>query len=108
MRTMKVSPFPVFLKGNGRTGTFHHNTSHGNEQRLYPRPFNVSTDRVGKYGFKGFPVFANHRRMITQYDITSTLFLINIYDQQLIYWQKAVETAPPDNTAAEIVQPGLF
>ena len=72
---MEVHPFPVFLKGNGRTGTLHNNTSHGNEQRLYPRPFNVSVDGVGKYGFKGFPVFAIHDQMITQYDIMSTLFL---------------------------------
>jgi len=75
---MEVDPFPIFFKGNGRTGTFHHNTPHSNEQRFYPRPFNVSIDGVGKYGFKGFPVFANHRRMITQYDIMSTLFKIPI------------------------------
>ena len=104
---MEVCPFPIFLKGNGRTGTFHHNTPHSNEQRFYPRPFNVSIDGVGKYGFKGLPVFANHRRMITQYDIMSTLFLINIYDQQFIYWQKVVETAPDGKiTAVEMVQPG--
>ena len=71
---MKVGPFSVFLKGNGGTGTLNHNTSHGNEQRLYPRPFNVSVDGVGKYGFKRFPVFASHGQMITQYDIMSTLF----------------------------------
>ena len=71
---MEVGPFSVFLKGNGRTGTLHHNTSHGNEQRLYPRPFNVSVDGVGKYGFKSFPVFANHGQMITQDDIMSMFF----------------------------------
>jgi len=71
---MEVDPFPIFFKGNGRTETFHHNTPHSNEQRFYPRPFNVSIDGVGKYGFKGFPVFANHGQMITQYDIMSTLF----------------------------------
>jgi hypothetical protein len=37
----------------------------------------------------------------------STLFLINIYDQQFIYWQKVVETAPDGKiTAVEMVQPG--
>jgi hypothetical protein len=71
---MEVGPFPIFFKGNGRTGTFHQNTPGSNEQRFYPRPFNVSIDGVGKYGFKGFPVFANHWQMITQYDIMSTLF----------------------------------
>ncbi|OHE22725.1 MAG: hypothetical protein A2X92_01565 [Syntrophus sp. GWC2_56_31] len=83
---MKVSPFPVFLKGNGRTGTFHHNTSHGNEQRLYPRPFNVSIDGVGKYGFKGFPVFASHGQMITQYDIMSTLFMAQKISKVVKEW----------------------
>jgi hypothetical protein len=72
---MEVGPFSVFLKGNGRTGTLHNNTSHGNEQRLYPRPFNVSVDGVGKYGFKRFPVFAIHDYMITHYDIMSNIFL---------------------------------
>jgi len=57
---MKVYPFSVFLKSNGRTGTLNHNTPHGNEQRLYSRPFNVSVDGVGEYGFKGFSVFAIH------------------------------------------------
>ena len=71
---MEVCPSSVFLKGNGRTGTLHNNTSHGNKQRLYPRPFNVSVDRVGKNGFKGFPMFASHDRMITQYDIMSMFF----------------------------------
>ena len=33
---MEVGPFPIFLKGNGRTGTFHHNTPHSNAQRFYP------------------------------------------------------------------------
>jgi len=72
---MEVGPFSVFLKGNGRTGTLHNNTSHGNEQRLYPRPFNVSVNGVGKYGFKRFPVFAIHVYMITHYDIMSNIFL---------------------------------
>jgi hypothetical protein len=75
MRTMEVGPFSVFLKGNGRTGTLHNNTSHGNKQRLYPRPFNVSVNGVGKYGFKRFPVFAIHDYMITHYDIMSNIFL---------------------------------
>ena len=71
---MEVCPSSVFLKGNGRTGTLHNNTSHGNEQRLYPRPFDGSVDGVGKYGFKGFPVFAIHVQTITQYDIMSMFF----------------------------------
>ena len=71
---MEVCPSSVFLKGNGRTGTLHNNKSHGNKQRLYPRPFNVSVDRVGKNGFKGFPMFASHDQMITQYDIMSMFF----------------------------------
>jgi hypothetical protein len=74
MRTMEVCPSSVFLKGNGRTGTLHNNTSSGNEQRLYPQPFNVPVDGVSKYGFKGFPVFAIHGQMITQYDIMSMFF----------------------------------
>ena len=72
---MEVCPFSVFLKGHGRTGTLHNNTSHGNKQRLYPRPFNVSVNGVGKYGFKRFPVFAIHVYMITHYDIMSNIFL---------------------------------
>lgn len=71
---MEVGSFPVLLKGHGRAGTLHHDTSHGNKQRLYSRPFNVPVDGVGKYGFKRFPVFAIHGQMIAQYDIMSTLF----------------------------------
>jgi hypothetical protein len=68
---MEVRPLSAMLKGDGRTGTFNHDTTHRDKQSLDPRPFKRSVDGIAEYRFKGFSVLVVHGFMITLSDSMS-------------------------------------